>query len=45
MFGWILSQFKEWKEKIIRSVKIKQKGGKCIKRSGGQDSINIPMEN
>jgi hypothetical protein len=25
--------------KIIRSVTIKQKGGKCIKSSAGQDSI------
>jgi hypothetical protein len=28
MYGRILSRFKEWKEKIIRSVKIKQKDGK-----------------
>lgn len=39
MFGRILSRFKEWKEEIIRSVTMKQKGGKCIKPSGGQQSI------
>jgi hypothetical protein len=39
IFGRILSQFKERKEKIIRSVTIKQKVGKCIKPRGGQDSI------
>lgn len=41
MSGWIMSLFKEWKEKIIRSVTLKQKGGKCIKISGGQDSVQI----
>jgi len=34
-----VSRFKEWKEKIIRSVTMKQKGGKYIKSSRGQDSI------
>jgi len=39
MSGRIVSRFKEWKEKIIRSVTMKQKGGKYIKSSRGQDSI------